>query len=129
MKIRTAQAYMKLAEIPEDEWQEKKDQTIQEVLWSAGRKPKQPKPEPKQDDDPTNGPEWADPEHPEAELYEVQGGVAEEPEREEWNSMREAKRWLEAAIRQAYKLVGRKAVEHIVKELLDELDGSDGTVH
>jgi hypothetical protein len=43
--------------------------------------------------------------------------------------MREAKRWLEAAIRQAYKLVGRKAVERIVNELLDELDNSGGSVH
>ena len=43
--------------------------------------------------------------------------------------MREAKRWLEAAMRQAYRLVGRKGIESIVQELLDELDRGGSEVH
>ena len=58
---------MRVAEIPHDEWEQKKDQSIEEVLKSVARKPK-PEAQPGHDDDENTGLEWIDPEHPDATL-------------------------------------------------------------
>jgi hypothetical protein len=133
--IRTAQSYMALARLSEPEWRKKKNMTLHAALWGAGDSvPPNDKPQPEhhEDADPTDGPQWTDPARSGAELHEMTGGIGEEAdpsEREEWYTMREAKRLLEAMIRQAYKLVGRKMVERIVKELLDELDSGADSIH